>query len=134
MALTHAVGAGLTCGRPKRWNATARRWSERPSTAWLSITPKSPSCCYGVRWRSMQRRKSGPCWGLWQRHHDGLGLATMAQPRVSCLQQVNDRSYSMGITRRANRERPLSICGRRSGRGRSMAGVGNEERFRPRRL
>jgi hypothetical protein len=25
----------------------------------------------------------------------------MAQPRVSCLQQVNDRSYSMGITRRA---------------------------------
>src|SRR6202047_1356975 len=38
MALTHAVGAGLTCGRPKRWNATARRWSERPSTAWLSIT------------------------------------------------------------------------------------------------
>jgi hypothetical protein len=32
----------------------------------------------------------------------------MAQPRVSCLQQVNDRSYIMGITRRANRERPLS--------------------------
>jgi hypothetical protein len=33
----------------------------------------------------------------------------MAQPRVSCLQQVNDRSYYyiMGITRRATRERPL---------------------------
>src|ERR1700674_3881237 len=27
----------------------------------------------------------------------------MAQPRGSCLQQVNDRSYSMGITGRANR-------------------------------
>jgi len=49
MALTHAVGAGLTCGRPKRWNATDRRWSERPSTAWLSITPKSPSGCCGGR-------------------------------------------------------------------------------------
>src|SRR6202030_2671113 len=47
----------------------------------------------------------------------------MAQPRVACLQQVNDRSYSMGITRRADRERPLSICARRAGRGRSMAGV-----------
>ena len=34
----------------------------------------------------------------------------MAQPQVSCLQQVNDRSYIMGITRRANRERPLSTC------------------------
>jgi hypothetical protein len=47
----------------------------------------------------------------------------MAQPRVSCLQQVNDRSYIMGITRRANRERPLSTQAGRS--------AGPSERLKP---
>ena len=47
----------------------------------------------------------------------------MAQPRVSCLQQVNDRSHIMGITRRANRERPLSTQAGRS--------AGPSERLKP---